>query len=88
MKKGEAGFLLDAYFPFDPYVLPKSKRWLAQDYVQWKPIPGMEPVGGQVDEEEEDDDDGEDEEDDSESDMEREVDRIGVILDDATDSST
>jgi RNA polymerase I-specific transcription initiation factor RRN3 len=93
MKKGEEGFLLDAYFPFDPYVLPKSKRWLEQDYVQWKPIPGMEPVGGQVDEEEEEEDDDEededdDDDDDSESDMEREVDETGVILDDATDVST
>ncbi|KAH9873402.1 hypothetical protein IAQ61_004025 [Plenodomus lingam] len=57
-KRGEQTFLMDAYFPFDPYVLPKSKRWVESDYVQWKPVPGM-PV-----EKEEDDDDDEEEDDD------------------------
>ncbi|PSS23136.1 hypothetical protein M430DRAFT_26064 [Amorphotheca resinae ATCC 22711] len=32
---------LDAYFPFDPYQLPVSKRWIEKDYVQWKGIPGL-----------------------------------------------
>jgi len=83
MKKGEDGFLLDAYFPFDPYALPRSKRWLTQDYVQWKPIPGMEPIGGNAAE----DDDEED--DDEESDSDREVDvRHSIDLDDATDISS
>ncbi|KAF2791887.1 RNA polymerase I-specific transcription initiation factor RRN3 [Melanomma pulvis-pyrius CBS 109.77] len=87
MKKGEEGFLLDAYFPFDPYVLPRSKRWLSQDYVQWKPIPGMEPVAGDVADEEEDDEDDDDEDGDDESDSEKDVDVDGVDLDDATDIS-
>ena len=29
---------LDAYFPFDPYKLPRSKRWLQGDYRDWKPM--------------------------------------------------
>jgi RNA polymerase I-specific transcription initiation factor RRN3 len=75
MKKGEGSFLLDAYFPFDPYVLPRSKRWLERDYVEWKPVPGtLAPVEEEDDEddeseeeeEEEDDDDNESEESDSE----------------------
>ncbi|KAH7328796.1 RNA polymerase I-specific transcription initiation factor RRN3 [Stachybotrys elegans] len=32
---------LDPYFPFDPYQLPTSKRWLVGDYVQWKAVPGL-----------------------------------------------
>ncbi len=55
----ESWHQLDAYFPFDPYQLPISKRWIEEDYVQWKGIPGLNQ------EEEEDDDDsseGDDEE--------------------------
>jgi RNA polymerase I-specific transcription initiation factor RRN3 len=37
----ESWHQLDAYFPFDPYQLPVSKRWLEGDYVQWKGIPGL-----------------------------------------------
>lgn len=67
MKKGEDGFLLDAFFPFDPYVLPRSKKWLQGDYNEWKAIPGMPE---EVDEEEdlEDDDEDEDEEEDNDDD--------------------
>lgn len=68
MKKGEASFLLDAYFPFDPYVLPRSKRWLEQDYVQWRPVPGMQSDRTEEDEEEEEDDDDDDDDDDEEDD--------------------
>lgn len=32
--------MLEGYFPYDPYHLPVSKRWLEGDYVQWKGIPG------------------------------------------------
>ncbi|ORX99889.1 RNA polymerase I-specific transcription initiation factor RRN3 [Clohesyomyces aquaticus] len=84
MKKGEEAFLLDAYFPFDPYVLPRSKRWLERDYVQWKPIPGMEPVGGGEDEDGEEDTEEEDEGDDGhESESEKGgVVRTGVVDED------
>ena len=50
-KTGENIYQLDAYFPFDPYQLPRSKRWLDGDYVEWKGIPGLDdddeeqPVG-------------------------------------------
>jgi RNA polymerase I-specific transcription initiation factor RRN3 len=71
MKKGEDNFLLDAYFPFDPYVLPRSKRWLEHDYVQWKPLPGMAPTKDE-DEDEEEDEDDEDNEEDGESESETE----------------
>ena len=30
---------LDDYFPFDPYHLPISKRWLEGDYVEWQGLP-------------------------------------------------
>jgi RNA polymerase I-specific transcription initiation factor RRN3 len=61
MKKGEEGFLLDAYFPFDPYGLPRSKRWMMGDYVEWKPIPGMPIEKDEDDEDEEDEDEDESE---------------------------
>ncbi|KAI1253422.1 hypothetical protein MGN70_005630 [Eutypa lata] len=32
---------LDSYFPFDPYQLPISKHWVEQDYLPWRPIPGL-----------------------------------------------
>lgn len=52
---------LDAYFPFDPYQLPVSKRWVEGDYLVWKGVPGLDD-----DDEEEDSDDGEAEVDDEE----------------------
>lgn len=85
-KKGEGSFLLDAYFPFDPYVLPRSKRWLEEDYVSWKPVPGM-PVEKEDDSSsDEEDEDEEDEEDSSDSDVEEVDDEAGELLDD--DGST
>jgi RNA polymerase I-specific transcription initiation factor RRN3 len=56
--KNESWYQLDAYFPFDPYQLPISKRWVDPDYVQWKGIPGLD-----VEEEEDDSGDEEDDED-------------------------
>lgn len=37
-----SGYQLDAYFPFDPYQLPRSRRWLEGDYVEWRGIPGLD----------------------------------------------
>lgn len=37
----DLGYQLDAYFPFDPYQLPRSRRWLDGDYVEWRGIPGL-----------------------------------------------
>ncbi|KAG5918203.1 hypothetical protein E4U61_001977 [Claviceps capensis] len=39
--QSESCHQLDPYFPFDPYQLPVSKRWLIGDYVHWKSIPGL-----------------------------------------------
>jgi RNA polymerase I-specific transcription initiation factor RRN3 len=38
---GESG-MLEGYFPFDPYRLPRSGRWIADDYLEWKGLPGDE----------------------------------------------
>lgn len=38
---GERQFQLDAYFPFDPYRLPVSRRWVEGEYVEWKGVPGQ-----------------------------------------------
>ncbi|KAI1344991.1 RNA polymerase I-specific transcription initiation factor RRN3 [Xylariaceae sp. FL0016] len=50
---------LGSYFPFDPYQLPNSKRWVEQDYLQWRPIHGLNP--DETDEEESEEDEAEDE---------------------------
>jgi RNA polymerase I-specific transcription initiation factor RRN3 len=56
----ESWHQLDAYFPFDPYQLPKSRRWVENDYVEWKDIPGLhqdeEDDTTDADEEDEDED--------------------------------
>jgi RNA polymerase I-specific transcription initiation factor RRN3 len=41
-KIGEQQYQLDAYFPFDPYNLPLSKRWIEGEYNVWRPVPGTE----------------------------------------------
>ena len=51
---GEAHQHLDAFFPFDPYNLPRSKKWIESDYREWKGIPGLD------DESEDDAEDSED----------------------------
>ncbi|GAP83537.1 putative RNA polymerase I specific transcription factor [Rosellinia necatrix] len=56
---------LGSYFPFDPYQLPKSKHWVDEDYLPWRPIPGLNPdePGDDSDEEEVDDEEEEIDED-------------------------
>lgn len=54
------GHQLDAYFPFDPYHLPRSRRWLDGDYVEWRGVPGLDDdddSDSEADEDEDDDDD-------------------------------
>lgn len=41
-RNGENHQHLDEYFPFDPYHLPKSKRWIEGDYRDWRGIPGLD----------------------------------------------
>lgn len=52
---GESWHQLDAYFPFDPYQLPISRRWIEGDYVAWKGIPGRDDEGGDDSTDEDDD---------------------------------
>ncbi|EON64205.1 hypothetical protein W97_03435 [Coniosporium apollinis CBS 100218] len=59
-RSGEASLQLDAYFPFDPYHLPRSKRWLEGDYNEWKALPGLEEKGVESSEEESSEDEIED----------------------------
>lgn len=89
-KRGDDMFLLDAYFPFDPYVLPRSKRWIEQDYVQWKPVPGMPVEKDEEDEDEEDEEEDDDEEEDGEeSESEAEVEEAAdEVPEDVDDLST
>lgn len=57
---GDGGNQLDAYFPFDPYHLPRSLRWLDGDYVEWKGIPGLDGRGGGNEDDDDDDTDDSD----------------------------
>lgn len=59
---GESG-MLEGYFPFDPYRLPRSAKWIADDYLEWKGLPGDEDAV---------DDDSDDDMKDDESDVEGE----------------
>ncbi|EQB57333.1 RNA polymerase I-specific transcription initiation factor RRN3 [Colletotrichum gloeosporioides] len=52
----EESYQLDPYFPFDPYQLPVSKRWIQGDYVQYQAIPGLNMEAGDDDSDEEEDD--------------------------------
>jgi RNA polymerase I-specific transcription initiation factor RRN3 len=58
----QLGYQLDAYFPFDPYQLPRSRRWLEGDYVEWRGVPGLDDEG---DSDSGADDDGEDDDEDA-----------------------
>ena len=42
---------LEAYFPFDPYKLPRSKRWLKGEYVEWKGVKGLDDEEDNLDSE-------------------------------------
>lgn len=42
IKDHEQASQLESYFPFDPFHLPKSKKWIQGDYVEWRPVPGLE----------------------------------------------
>lgn len=46
---------VDAYFPFDPFQLPWSKKWVDNIYVSWTPIEGTDERDMDVDEEADDD---------------------------------
>ncbi|KAI9720014.1 MAG: hypothetical protein M1812_003140 [Candelaria pacifica] len=58
-RKDESQYQLDTYFPFDPYCLPISKRWIKDDYLEWKGIPGLRDPEAGADSEIEDEEDDE-----------------------------
>lgn len=41
-RDNESYLLLDGFFPFDPYHLPISKRWISEDYREWRGVPGLD----------------------------------------------
>ena len=41
-RRDENQYHLDEYFPFDPYHLPRSRKWVDSDYRQWSGIPGLD----------------------------------------------
>ena len=47
---GEDG-MMEGHFPYDPYQLPLSKKWVEGDYVQWQGIPGEKVEESDVEEE-------------------------------------
>ncbi|KAL9944776.1 DNA independent RNA polymerase I transcription factor [Verticillium nonalfalfae] len=55
--QGEEAHQLDPYFPFDPYQLPVSKRWVHGDYVQYEAVPGLNMTAENDSSDEEDEDD-------------------------------
>lgn len=65
-KKAEAWYQLDEYFPFDPYVLPRSARWVVDDYLGYKEVPGAVELEDTSEEEDDEDDEDEDEDSDEE----------------------
>ncbi|KAM0276328.1 hypothetical protein ACHAQH_006871 [Verticillium albo-atrum] len=55
--QGEEAHQLDPYFPFDPYQLPVSKRWVHGDYVQYEAVPGLNMTADDDESDEDDEDD-------------------------------
>lgn len=72
---------LEAYFPFDPLVLPQCKKVIAPNYVEWKDVnPASdddedEDSGSHPDDDEDDEDDDLDDDDDEEDDDKDDADR-------------
>lgn len=40
--RGREEDMLDSYFPFDPFLLKKSRKWIDECYVVWTPVPGLD----------------------------------------------
>ena len=59
---------LEAYFPFDPYKLKRSMKWVEGYYVEWVPVPGLDPEESEEEEGEEGEEGEEDEGSDEEGD--------------------
>ncbi|KAJ6262699.1 hypothetical protein Dda_1255 [Drechslerella dactyloides] len=63
---------LETYFPFDPFKLSTTRKWVDPLYVQWEPVPGLGMDEDDDEEEEEDDEDDDEEDEDVGDDMEEE----------------
>lgn len=64
---------LEGNFPFDPYLLPTSKRWLDGDYIQWTSIAGVSGFEDDDSDEESGDEEAEAFEEDTATDVEDEA---------------
>ena len=49
--------VMEQYFPYDPYILSVSRRWIEGDYVAWRGLPGQKMEESDAEEEEDEDDD-------------------------------
>ncbi|KAL7269125.1 DNA independent RNA polymerase I transcription factor [Rhizina undulata] len=58
---------LDSYFPFDPYNLSRSRKWIDGYYVEWQPVEGLEDDNSSAESDESDVSDVEETEDEEES---------------------
>lgn len=72
-KTGDSHHQLEAYFPFDPYHLPQSKRWIEGEFNEWQLPQGLK---NDEEEEEEDEEDGIDEEEEEAEEYESDDDSI------------
>lgn len=77
--RGREDEMLDSYFPFDPFLLKKSRKWIDECYVVWTPVPGLEDDDNDESDSDssDDDDEGEEEEEDVEGDGDGEDDEEG-----------
>lgn len=57
-KSDESYHQLDAYFPFDPYKLPRSKKWIEGDYMEWQGLPEDDGQEEEVESDSDADEDG------------------------------
>lgn len=69
-KDNESYQILDGFFPFDPYHLPISKRWISGDYREWKGVPGLDDEDEGRDSQTDDEEDGSNIGDDDDKEME------------------
>lgn len=69
-RDNESYQLLDGFFPFDPYHLPISKRWISGDYREWKGVPGLDDEDEGRDSQSDDEEEGSDIDDDDDKETE------------------
>lgn len=62
---------MESYFPFDPYTLKQSKKWIEDCYIEWQPVEGLE------DDEDSDDVDNDSDVEDEHANMDDDTDNSG-----------